>query len=342
MLDRSQIFNSKRVIRLIRDIIKRLELDLSGLNVVTEAASGVFAVTPIIAYLAGAEDIIAITADSKYATASEVISETKLLAALVGGENKIHVTQDKTPATFRHADIITNLGFVRPLNRDLITALKPGSVIPLMFEAWEFRPEDLDLQACRDLGIAVAGTNEDFPALDVFNYSGWLCQKMIMDAQIELHRSKIMIIGSDKFSHTIYKTLGQTISHLKRFDDLTENLLPELEETDGLVIADFSRTDQIVGRQSAVSGARLAQQAPDLTIIQFAGDVDVDDLKQHGLTVYPEHRLGPQRMSLTLGALGPRPVIDLHAGGLKVGELLARKNYTGRFSGLIQPLTQLH
>jgi hypothetical protein len=38
--------------------------------------------------------------------------------------------------------------------------------------------------------------------------------------------------------------------------------------------------------------------------------------------------LSSHRMALTLAGLGPRPVIDLHAAGLKAGEL-ALKNPSG-------------
>ena len=40
-------------------------------------------------------------------------------------------------------------------------------------------------------------------------------------------------------------------------------------------------------------------------------------------------------MALTLAGLGPRPVIELHAAGLKVGEIAARARQAG------QPATDL-
>jgi hypothetical protein len=50
-------------------------------------------------------------------------------------------------------------------------------------------------------------------------------------------------------------------------------------------------------------------------------------------------------MGLTLAGIGPRPVVELHAAGLKVGEITLRQHqHTARFlqhpyETLVQPLT---
>ena len=63
-------------------------------------------------------------------------------------------------------------------------------------------------------------------------------------------------------------------------------------------------------------------------MIQFAGRIDAAGLVERGVAVYPGLDLPARRMSMTLGALGPRPVIELHAAGLKVGELALRDRQT--------------
>ena len=52
----------------------------------------------------------------------------------------------------------------------------------------------------------------------------------------------------------------------------------------------------------------------------------VEELRDAGLTVLPPRDPGPKRMALTLAELGPRPVIELHAAGLKVGEIAVRRS----------------
>ena len=63
----------------ITEAIEKFKLNLSGKTVLTEAASGNYVVTPIIAALAGAK-VIAIAKASRFATIEEVKRQTYSLA----------------------------------------------------------------------------------------------------------------------------------------------------------------------------------------------------------------------------------------------------------------------
>jgi hypothetical protein len=322
ILRQAGISNVRRLVALVEKTIAFLGLDLSGLTVLTEAASGPYVVTPVIAGLAGAECVLALTGESKYATADEVINQTRALEVLCGIEGSTEIHTRRSLKLFEHADIVTNLGFVRPIDRAAVAAMKPNAVVPLMCEAWEFRQGDVDMDACHSKGIAVLGTNEDYPGLKVFDYSGWLCLKMLFDAQIEVHKSEILVVGSDKFSSVIK-------GHLKRCGvsvrwTSTLNDVEVVEDVDAIVVADYSREDMIIGPEGDLAAADLAAMASGLTVIQFAGRVDVPSLTESGITVYPGIELESGRMARTLAELGVRPVVELHAGGLKVGQVLAQ------------------
>src|SRR5690606_1365873 len=56
----------RRLVPLMRAAIARCRLDLSGLTVLTEAASGAYVVTPVLAALAGAARVIAVTRTTRY------------------------------------------------------------------------------------------------------------------------------------------------------------------------------------------------------------------------------------------------------------------------------------
>src|SRR5262249_22583070 len=159
-----------------------LELDLSGITVLTEAASGAYVCTPVIAALAGAGHVIALTRDSQYATADNVIRMTRALEQLCGVDKEVETVKVRRAGLFARADIVTNLGFVRPIDREAVEVMRPTAVVPLMCEAWEFRPGDVDLHACREKGIRVLGTNEEFEGLDVFRYSGLACLRLLFEA----------------------------------------------------------------------------------------------------------------------------------------------------------------
>ncbi len=326
ILQQAGVLNPYRLLSLIRKQISFLQLNLSGLTILTEAASGAYVVTPIIASLAGAERIIALTQDSKYSTSDDVITQTRALEALCDVATVIELYRERSLDLFSQADIITNLGFVRPLDKNVIFTMKNTAVIPLMCETWEFRPGDVELDACRNRNIPVMGTNEDFPGLDVFSYSGFLCAKMLFEAQIEIHKSNIMVIGSDKFGSVIARYLSGSGAHVKHINNL-KNLAPkELSELDALVVADYTRPDIIIGKEGDMSSESFASHATGVTVVQFAGKIDVHDLIVRGITVYPGTDLHAHRMLQTLAYLGPRPVVDLHSAGLKVGELMLKQH----------------
>lgn len=322
ILKKAGIENPLRLARLIRATIEYLRLDLSDLSILTEAASGPFVVTAVIAKLARAKRVMALTQDSEYAEAGEVIKQTQALEALCGIEDGVEIYQGRSLELFSDADIVTNLGFVRPIDGEAVAAMKPTAVVSLMCETWEVRHQDVDLEACRRRGIAFLGTNEDYPPLEVFNYSGWLCLKMLFAAQMEVFKSKVLVVGDDKFASVITKQFescgiwARTVPHLRD----TENF----QEIDALVIADYSRKEMIIGPQGDLTASELADRAPGLTIIQFAGQIDLGTLEEMGVHVYPGIPMGPTRMAKTLAELGAKPVIELHGLGLKVGEVLAR------------------
>jgi hypothetical protein len=126
-----------------------LDLDLSGFTVLAEADSGPYVVTPFIAVLAGADRVLSITRDSQYAKPEEVIAQTRALEVLCELEDRVEIYTVRSLDLFAEADIVTNLGFVRPIDTETVAAMKPTAIIPLMCETWEFGLGDVDLGACR-------------------------------------------------------------------------------------------------------------------------------------------------------------------------------------------------
>jgi hypothetical protein len=341
LLREGGLANPRRAVTLIRDTIAVLELDLRGLTVLTEAASCAYVVTPIIAAMAGAARVIALTRDSRFATAAEVIRQTRALEQLAGLNERVEIHTARNLELFASADIVTNLGFVRPIDKDAIFQMRPGTVVPLMCEAWEFRQGDVDLEACASRGVHVLATNEEFPGVDVFAYSGWLCVKLLLDAGIELHKTRVLVVSSDKFGPVITRLLRRSGVEAR----LAPRLLPSLAQaSDAIVIADYTRQDEIIGETGDLRPSDIHQVAPGVVVVQFAGRVDVAALRCCGVMVYPGQNLPSHRMARTLAALGPRPVIELHAAGLKVGEIgiAMRKDRRNnkRFDGLAQPLAR--
>ena len=118
----------------LQSLIDELSLCLDGLSIYTEAASNSYEMCPILALLAGAQEVVAQTRDSKYATAEEVEFRTNEIAKLLGLNSKLKVVKSRDYGSLRTTDIVTNSNFVRPIDRDLIAHLSPTAVIPLMWK----------------------------------------------------------------------------------------------------------------------------------------------------------------------------------------------------------------
>lgn len=332
-------FSQKSLIQFMRQVIDRLELNLEGLTVLTEGASGFYASTPIIALLTGAERVIALGRDSIYGSAQQIEEHLGSLIKTAGiPKNRFFFTTKRDPALFSSADIVTNLNFVRPITADIIAAMKPDSVISLMFEAWEFRSTDLDLDACHKRGIRVVATNEHFETSNVFGYTGWLGLKLLLEAQIEVFHSKIVIVSPDLFGVEILRVLiGETesVNLYPTTADIPDTIL---READALIIADCVTNSMIIGPDSPMPVYRLQEICPHITVIPYVGWVDTKSLIAGGIRVYPKDNSAPRRMSRTLAYLGPRPIIDLHTMGLKCAELVLKPEIDSRFLGLYQLL----
>lgn len=319
-----------RVVRLMREAIDRLGLDLTGLSVLTEAGSREYAVTAPLAALAGAAEVTAVTRDSRHGRAADNAAAATALAELCGVAARVRVITELDPRAVARADVVTNLGFVRPIGAAMVKLMKPTAVVPLMCEAWEWRPGDVELDACRERGVVVLGTNEDHPAVDVFRYSGSLGLKLLLEAGVELHKSVVVIVGRDRFAPVLAdaaRRAGATVHVVAELRSASSRAL--LATADALLVADYATDDVIVGDGGAVTAAELAALAPGICVVPFAGAVDVAALERAGVRCHPAERLEPRRMARTLAHLGPRPVIDLHAAGLKVGELAARARLRG-------------
>ncbi len=322
--------NEHRCRRLIESAVAKFALDLSGLVVLTEAATGYYILTPLIAALAGAHRVYAFTRDSRYGEAVDVRVQTMDLADRWEVSDRIEILLSREDDRIGYADIITNLGFVRPLDKPFLQRLKPTAVIPLMWETWEYRPEDLDLGECRRLGLPVLGTNEGHPDLETAKYIGYIALKLLFTLEIECLRSRVVVLGSGTFADQAVAALMATgaEANLVRvgadgtYDvELARRLV---RRADALVVVEHHSRVPLIGPEGAISAADLRSLSPGLAVAHICGDVDRESLAAAGLYCCPGRFSPSGYMSVATDYVGPRALIDLHSAGLKVGEELAR------------------
>jgi hypothetical protein len=315
--------------------VKDLKLDLRGKIVLTEAATGAYAVTPIIAAAAGAK-VFAYTRNSKFGTIEEVKYQTLEIAKLFDDLN-IEIIDELTSEILSTADIITNSGHLRPINQDFLKQLKRGAVIPYMYEAWEFRDVDLDLGYCKKNDIIVGATNERHPNIDVFNYLGELAVKLIHDAGMCLYNNKFIIISNNDFGYHIAKTLVKLCkcvgvvdieANKSKYPDEIEWLssfpvirIPDsFKEAEGVIFTAYP-FDNVWIKDCGIINLASLSTIEDLVILRFAGDLDPDFLDKHNISYFPKF-VQNGHMGLLLSEIGNDSIIRLQAGGLKVGQLL--------------------
>jgi hypothetical protein len=327
----------KRAAGLIREIaLASLGTDLRGFTVVTEAATGPFAVTASIAAMAGAK-VEAVAADSIYGTAATAGETTLRVARACGVSDRVRIV-DRATAAISEADVITNLGPIRPLDSTFISRVKPGAVIPLMYDAREMRIDEIDLQLCESRGISVIGTNEDHPVVDVLRYCGHLAAKMLLEQNLEVLRSRVALMGNNLFTPHVGGELHSLGANLFVCHDWAECRIVVDQPIDALIYIDYWNR---AGQVDAPGTLEWLAQNTGARLFQFVGGLDLKPFQGAGWRIFPERALPAQRMWRTLADLGLRPVIELNAAGLKGAEMELRgvpHSSGGRLCGLRQQL----
>jgi hypothetical protein len=307
------------MVRLMRQAVERCRLDLRGAVVFTEAATGAYVVTPVLAALAGAERVYARTRATPYGTVEEVTAQTAALAAAAGVNGRVEVVTEKRAELIGRADVVTNSGHVRPLDRQTVGWMRPGSVIPLMYESWELRHGEVDLDACLERGIRVAGTNERHPHVDVFSYLGVQAVKLLLEAGVAVYRSRILLVCDNDFVDYIRRGLEGAGADV----EVAATVASGLKRPDGFdaILVSTKPGTEPVGRAEALL---IAAKARGAVVAQFWGEIDRPALDSNGVAYWPLIGPKPGHMSVIPSAVGPEPVVRLQAGGLKVAEVLLR------------------
>jgi len=313
-------FSDYRLLKLMRAAVHQCQLDLSKDIVLTEAASGAYVVTPVLAALANARRVFALTKPSSYGTVKDVSARTQHLADLTGVSDRIEIITEKSGEVVRQADIITNSGHVRPIHAEMISRMKDTAVIPLMYEAWEFRPGDIDLQVCKSRGIPVVGTNERHPAVDAFSYLGPLAVKLLFDAGLSVYGNRILLLCDNSFSSYIengLKNCGAWVDVLQEAP-----IASPQNQYDAVLVAMTPTPIPILGPKNL---DRLTDFFRETILVQFWSDLDREVLRERGIPFWPPKAPKRGHMGIGMSDTGPEAVVRLQAAGLKVGQIMANE-----------------
>src|SRR5690606_624444 len=89
---------------------------------------------------------------------------------------------------------------------------------PLMYEAWEWRDADMDINYIRERGFKIGATNERHPDIDVFNYLGDMAVRQIFDAGTCPYKNKFILLCNNDFGPFMAKVLARNCEALAIID----------------------------------------------------------------------------------------------------------------------------
>lgn len=331
-------FEIRRCSRLLREHIQRFRLDLTELTVFTEAATGYYMLTPAMCVMGGAKQVHALARDSRYGKADDVIDASRRLMKALGCENHVVFHTEKRPEALVESDIIMNSGAVRPIDRWTVAQLKSTAVIPLMWETWEFRPHELDLEECRQRGILVMGTDEI--TLNRFPFAGYLPMKLLFQCDVEVFKSRLLLIGSGHSGRGMVEVFHKNGFDFRWicFDDAVPEhlagycidhadrraILDWIRDVDAVVCFEHLHNRPVIHADGILDPKAMHAANDSLVLVHVSGVVDFDTLEQLGVHIHPRRRVPFGTMSIGTWEMGPRAIIELTMAGIKVGEAMAR------------------
>jgi hypothetical protein len=332
-------FPGLQILRLIRREIERARLDLKGLRVLTEASVGYRRVTPVIAALAGADEVFAVSRDSVAASRKEAEEQTGYLAGLARVEARVRLLPTRLQAPLDTIDIVTDLPGVRPVDESVIRNVAESAAVSLMRGVAHWRPADVDVATCRRHGVAVAGQDEE--ALGLLRYPPLAVLSTLLDLGVEVSGSTVIVAGDSPTVPYVVRALTQQGARCfvasfesagrvnlyggeKAGDTLADDgVIGRLPEADALVLCPAGPVARSIGPGAPVDAARLATAAPHLAVVGLEAESDLRALAPAVLRCRSAG--GPDGVFDLL----PQAVIAQHVAGLKVAEVMTRARRRG-------------
>ncbi len=317
-------FPSNRVLRVVHRAIAKYNLQLDGLDILTEAATGWYRVTPVIAAMAGARRVIAVAKDNAFGTVAEATEQVADLARSARCAQRIGITERPAIERADAAQIVTNLGAVRPIDRQFARKLGPEAGVSLMFGARDVRPADIDAIALRAAGVPLCGVDED--GIDLFRWTGQRIAWWLTEVGVEIADSTLLVWGDTPQATRTASWLEGAGARVRRHAGENTPSVTALAGLDALLLMDDAAA---VTPNGPLSPDIVAARAPGAALLEYAGTIDRSACADQGLLVYPRTAPRSGHVARTIGEILYAPVIELHTAGLKVGEILARHRIAG-------------
>lgn len=330
-----------REFNVVKEQIKNFDLDLTGLVVITECASGFYAYNTFVPILANAKKVIAVSKTTSYGTFDENKKNIEDLAKKFNIDiSTLEVVNKLEDYHLKEVDVITNSGLVRPITSEMMAQMKHTAVIPLMWETWEFRDEDLDLNSAIKNDILVLGTKETSKEIDMRGYAGVLGLAILVYLNLEVYKTKVVLFGNEVLGNAIVETFEKnnveylwfvnspTNKNQKSYKELGKykNII---KSYDAVLFAEHSYRDEILTKEHGLTLKELSELNEEIKIGVIAGNINEEELNTSSLEYFPKKIMPAGYMSFQPYHMGAKPVIELFSAGLKIGEQMAKCRLNG-------------
>lgn len=322
--------NKSAIAQAIIDLTEDLQLtDGAGYRVLTEAATGAYASTAVIAAVAGME-VHALSRGSQWGTSIEAVSQTEQLRLEVERlSGKIptinYISRSSLPEKI---DIVMNCGAVRPIDASIAEAMSSHSCVALMFEDWELRESDIQLEELKRRSIPIIATRETHPKLNIFHWVGLASIELINRCVEKPSEKNILILSNSPFHDNIKKALEANFSNIvsspnyqldfPKISQWLQNFLrsPAGKMVDGIFscVYPFDKALLGIGSKYEIDLTEFTNQEGRF-LVRLCGGVGRELLEQN-IAIYPAH-LAPGHMAILLSEIGWEPILRLQAGSLR-------------------------
>ena len=161
---------SFKVSSAIEYLISHYNLNLDGQVILTEIGTDEYAYLPEICLKADAKKVIALVKDSIFGNASSIINNYKESNFYKDYKDQLEIISDliQCSQSLQEVTLITNSGHLRPIDKNLVSLVNKSRHIALMYDIWEFRDSDINLEDCKKFQIPIVGTYEHHSDLKIF------------------------------------------------------------------------------------------------------------------------------------------------------------------------------
>lgn len=312
-----------KFIRYIKNSIKTFELDLTDLNVFVPILSKYSSVFPIMASLAGAKEVFAITDDL------DTINRTAMYQQQYDWETEVNFINDINQQMLPKLDIIVKGDDTSYFDKKIINFIKQDCVISYFSQNFDFSAvSGIDVESCTEKNIKILLLNPNCKELGLFKHLSHLILKRCYENEINLFKSKILLLGGGELTEnilSILKSVGANVfsASTTRPED-KDYALRHISDAEALIICEYpTNSASIIGNNGFLNISEIKEKNSEIKIMHLSGRIEMNPLILSGLEYYPDTII-QNSLNLNIRETGLKLISDTAAAILKSAESLIK------------------